>query len=168
MVLFKAIQTGACKTYNDLRATANALVKAEAQVAFALEMPPGPTEDEKRLASSFETQADRIALLLRTDICDNQVVAVRKVSPHRSACPREGGGRPGRSVRGDAEGPPADRGRAARGGDPREFHGRLTRGGDGGHRPLDRRFLARKRPKKAGQNRILEGTLAAPSRVDIP
>jgi len=84
MVLFKAIQTGACKTYADLRATANALVHAEAQVSFALETQPGPTEEDQRLATGFEAQVERIALLLRTGIRDNQVVAVRKVSPHRA------------------------------------------------------------------------------------
>ena len=84
MVLFNAIRTGACKSYSDLRATANALVNAEAQVSFALETEPGPTEEEQRLATSFEAQVDRIALMLRTGIRDNQVVAVRKVSPHRA------------------------------------------------------------------------------------
>ena len=84
MVLFNAIRTGACKSYNDLRATANALVNAEAQVAFTLETQPGPTEEEQRLATSFEAQVDRIALMLRTGIRDNQMVAVRKVSPHRA------------------------------------------------------------------------------------
>ena len=84
MVLFKAIQTGACKTYADLRATANALVHAEAQVSFALETQPGPTEEDQRLATGFEAQVERIALMLRTGIRDNQVVAVRKVSPHRA------------------------------------------------------------------------------------
>ena len=85
MVLFKAIQTGACKTYANLRATANALVHAEAQVSFALETQPGPTEEEQRLATSFEAQVDRIALMLRTGIRDNQIVAVRKVDPFRAA-----------------------------------------------------------------------------------
>ena len=78
MVLFNAIRTGQVRGYNDLRASANALVQAQAQVAFTLETPPGPTEEDQRLATSFEAQVDRIS------IRDNQVVAVRRVSPHRA------------------------------------------------------------------------------------
>ena len=84
-VLFNAIRSGAAKNYGDLRATANALVQAEAQTTFALDIPPGPTDEERHLASSFEAQVARIGLMLRSGISDNQVVAVKKVDPFRAA-----------------------------------------------------------------------------------
>jgi len=49
------------------------------------EAPPPPSDDDVKLASAFESNVERIAALLRTGIHDNQVVAVRKVSPHRAS-----------------------------------------------------------------------------------
>jgi ParB family transcriptional regulator, chromosome partitioning protein len=83
-VLFAAIRSGACKSYGDLRASSNALVYAEAQLTLMPDEPPPPSDDDVKLASAFEAQVERIAALLRTGIHDNQVVAVRKVSPHRA------------------------------------------------------------------------------------
>ena len=84
-VLFNAIRSGSAKNYGDLRATANALVQAEAQTEFALDTPPGPTDEERHLASCFEAQVARIAHMLRSGISDNQVVAVKKVDPFRAS-----------------------------------------------------------------------------------
>ena len=52
MAQFNAIRTGSIRGYNDLRASANALVQAEAQLAFTLDTPPAPTEDDQRLVSN--------------------------------------------------------------------------------------------------------------------
>ena len=83
-VLFNAIRSGACRNYGDLRASANALVTAEAQLTLMPDAPPAPSDEDRRLANAFESNVERIALMLRTSIHDNQVVAVRKVSPHRA------------------------------------------------------------------------------------
>ena len=83
--LFNAIRSGSCKSYGDLRASASALVNAEAQLTLMPEAPPPPSDDDVKLASAFESNVERIAALLRTGIHDNQVVAVRKVSPHRAS-----------------------------------------------------------------------------------
>ncbi len=84
-VLFKSIKTGACKTFNDLRAMATALVNAEAQTSLLGAEAPAPSDDDRRVVNAFESQVERIALMLRTGIKDNDIVAVRKVNPHRSA-----------------------------------------------------------------------------------
>ncbi|HVB67961.1 MAG TPA: hypothetical protein VNE67_08920 [Acetobacteraceae bacterium] len=83
--LFNAIRTGGCRTYNDLRASANALVQAEAQFTLMADEPIPPSEEEQQLARGFEASVERIGSLLRSGIRDNQVVAVRKVNPGRTA-----------------------------------------------------------------------------------
>jgi len=85
VTLFNAIRAGSCKSYGDLRASASALVNAEAQLTLMPpDAPPPPSDEDRRLASSFEANVERIALMLHTSIHDNQIVAVRKVSPHRA------------------------------------------------------------------------------------
>ncbi len=114
------IRGGACKSYGDLRTSASALVNAEAQLTLMPpDAPPPPGDEDKRLAGSFEANVERIALMLRTSIHDNQIVAVRKVSPHRA-------GNLADLLRPDAEGSAADRGRTAGSGDSGEFPRRLT------------------------------------------
>ena len=83
--LFKAIRSGACKNYNDLRAMANALVQVEAQFDLMPDAPPPPSEEDRRLASGFEANVERIALMLRSGIHDNQIIAMRKTNPNRAA-----------------------------------------------------------------------------------
>jgi hypothetical protein len=46
--------------------------------------PPPPGDEDKRLANAFETQVERLSVMLRSSIHDNQIIAVRKVSPHRA------------------------------------------------------------------------------------
>ena len=78
-------RVGACKNYNDLRAMANALVQVEAQFDLMPDEPPPPSEEDRRLASGFEANVEQIALMLRSGIHDNQIIAMRKTNPDRAA-----------------------------------------------------------------------------------
>jgi hypothetical protein len=49
------------------------------------EPPPPPSEEDRRLASGFEANVERIALMLRSGIHDNQIIAMRKTNPGRAA-----------------------------------------------------------------------------------
>lgn len=82
--LFNAIRTGGCRSYNDLRASSTALVNAEAQLLLMPDAPPPPTKEDRDLANAFEAHVERVAALLRSGIHENQIVAVRKTSPHRA------------------------------------------------------------------------------------
>ena len=82
--LFNAIRTGGCRNYNDLRASATALVNAEQQLLLMPDAPPPPTKADRDLANAFEAHVERVAALLRSGIHENQIVAVRKTSPHRA------------------------------------------------------------------------------------
>ncbi len=82
--LFNAIRTGGCRSYNDLRASSSALVNAEAQLLLMPDAPPPPTKEDRELANAFEAHVERVAALLRSGIHENQIVAVRKTSPHRA------------------------------------------------------------------------------------
>jgi ParB family transcriptional regulator, chromosome partitioning protein len=83
--LFNAIRSGGCQNYNDLRLTANALVQVEAQLVLMAAEPPPPSDEDRRLASGFEASVERIALMLRSGIHDNQIVAIRRTNPDRAA-----------------------------------------------------------------------------------
>jgi len=79
-VLFNAIRSGKCATYNQLRATANALVDAAAQSSmFAADIEP--TDTEKRTARTLLDRIERVASVLAKGFDDNEVVITRKVSP---------------------------------------------------------------------------------------
>ena len=82
--LFNAIRTGACRNYNDLRASSTALVHAEQQLLLMPDAPPPPTKADRDLANAFEAHVERVAALLRSGIHENQIVAVRKTNPHRA------------------------------------------------------------------------------------
>ena len=61
-----------------------ALVDAEAQLTLMPDAPPAPTKADRDAANAFEAHVERIAALLRSGIQENQIVAVRKTSPHRA------------------------------------------------------------------------------------
>ena len=82
--LFNAIRTGSCKSWSDLRVNTAALVDAEAQLTLMPDAPPAPTKADRDAANAFEAHVERIAALLRSGIQENQIVAVRKTSPHRA------------------------------------------------------------------------------------
>ena len=46
--------------------------------------PLPPSEEDRRLASGFEANVERIALMLRSGIHDNQIIAMRKTNPDRA------------------------------------------------------------------------------------
>jgi hypothetical protein len=81
--LFNAIRTGGCRNDYDLRASSTALVNAEAQLLLMQDAPPPPTKEDRDLANAFEAHVERVSALLRSGIHENQIVAVRKTSPHR-------------------------------------------------------------------------------------
>ena len=81
--LFNAIRTGGCRNDYDLRASSTALVNAEAQLLLTPDAPP-PTKEDRDLANAFEAHVERVATLLRSGIHENQIVAMRKTSPHRA------------------------------------------------------------------------------------
>jgi hypothetical protein len=74
--LFSAVRAGTSKSNGDIRASA--LVNAEAQLTM---MPP---DADRWLATAVKANVERITPVLRTASHDNQVVAVRKVSPYRA------------------------------------------------------------------------------------
>jgi len=59
-------------------------VQAEAQLTLMPEAPPPPSQEDMARVSAFEASVDRIATLLRSGIHENQIVAIRKVDPHRA------------------------------------------------------------------------------------
>ena len=76
--LFNAIRTGGCRNDYDLRASATALVNAEAQLLLMPDAPPPPTKEDRDLANAFEAHVERVAALLRSGIHENQIVAVSR------------------------------------------------------------------------------------------
>ena len=83
-LLFRAIKGGKCKSHADLRAMASGLAQAEAQISLLVDAPMPVSDDERRLGTAFENMVQRVAALLRSGMCENQVVAIRKVNPHRA------------------------------------------------------------------------------------
>ena len=82
--VFHAIRTGGCRNDCDLPASFTALVRAEQQLLLMPDAPPPPNKEDLQLASAFEAHVERIAGLLRSGIQENQIVALRKTSPHRA------------------------------------------------------------------------------------
>lgn len=80
--LFRAIKRGACPTYNDLRAAADAILEAGKQSSFLRD--EGPSDAERRRAKTFESRMASLAQMLRDGIKDNEITAVRKVDPTRA------------------------------------------------------------------------------------
>lgn len=82
--LFKLIRAGECPDYATLRAQAAAVKCALEQQDFFGELDDKPTEAEKRLAKGLESRFGQVIRCLRASTVDNEVVAVRKVSPDRA------------------------------------------------------------------------------------
>jgi ParB family chromosome partitioning protein len=80
-LLFKAIRDGKCGTYNQLRATANALFAADNQASMFAAEAPAPTEKEKKTAKGLLSRIEKVASVLSKGFDDNEVIIARKVSP---------------------------------------------------------------------------------------
>lgn len=81
--LFAIIRVGGCDSYTALRAAALAIRDGERQVSFLDE--DGPSESEKRLAKGLEARFSQVIKVLQASTVDNEVVAVRKISPDRAS-----------------------------------------------------------------------------------
>lgn len=82
--LFRAIKAGECPTSDALRARAAELRDAAAQTLFTLDEPPPVSEAERQRARTFERRVAKVAAMLRAGTVNNEVVALRAVSPHKA------------------------------------------------------------------------------------
>ena len=80
--LFHLIRGGRCETYNKLRAAADALVAAANQGGFFEKSKA--TESEAKALTAFEAKIEQIVRLVTSGFKDNEVVALKKINPHRA------------------------------------------------------------------------------------
>jgi ParB family transcriptional regulator, chromosome partitioning protein len=84
--LLRQIREGRCRTVSALKAIAESIAAAEAQVGmFGATEAPAATPADVKAASGFEAKLERVADMLRAGIDENTVTAVRKVDPSRAA-----------------------------------------------------------------------------------
>lgn len=81
--LFRAIKRGDCATYTQLRSTAMVLKANSAQTSFLDDVGPSPAE--RTLAKGLEKRIDQVIAVLRASTVDNEIVALKKIDPHRAA-----------------------------------------------------------------------------------
>ena len=82
-VLFAMVRDGRCENYTQLRAAADGLVAAASQGAlFDL---PKPNREEAELLTRFEKRIEAVVRLVGEGFKDNEIVAMRKIHPHRAA-----------------------------------------------------------------------------------
>jgi ParB family chromosome partitioning protein len=82
-MLFGLITAGRCDTYAKLRAAADALIHAASQGAFWEEQKKATAEETKAL-TAFEAKIEQIVKLVTSGFKDNEVVALKKINPHRA------------------------------------------------------------------------------------
>ena len=82
--LFAMLQTGRCETYARLRAAADGILAASAQIAM-FDLPPPPTDAEVATLSKFERMVEKLTAICNDGIKENEVVVLRKVNPDRAA-----------------------------------------------------------------------------------
>ncbi|MBI4291301.1 MAG: ParB/RepB/Spo0J family partition protein [Betaproteobacteria bacterium] len=80
--LFRLIRDGRCDTYAKLRAAADALLAAASQGGF-FEKPKASAAEAKAL-TAFEAKIEQIVRLIASGFKDNEVVALKKINPHRA------------------------------------------------------------------------------------
>jgi ParB family transcriptional regulator, chromosome partitioning protein len=84
-MLFAQIKAGRCNSVSAVKAIAQHIANAEAQV-FMFALPPdAPSKGQREVARAFEAKLEAVAGMLRAGIEDNIVTAVRKVNPGRAA-----------------------------------------------------------------------------------
>jgi len=82
-MLFGLITAGRCDTYAKLRAAADALIHAASQGGFWEEQKKATAEEAKAL-TAFEAKIEQIVKLVTSGFKDNEVVALKKINPHRA------------------------------------------------------------------------------------
>ena len=82
-MLFGLITAGRCDTYAKLRAAADALIAAASQGGFWEEQKKATAEEAKAL-TAFEAKIEQIVKLVTSGFKDNEVVALKKINPHRA------------------------------------------------------------------------------------
>ena len=82
--LFAMLQAGRCDIYARLRAAADGILAAAAQIAL-FDLPPPPTDAEVATLSKFEWMVERLTAICNDGIKENEVVVLRKVNPNRAA-----------------------------------------------------------------------------------
>src|ERR1019366_6101258 len=80
--LFGLIDSGRCDTYAKLRAAADALLAAASQGGFFEEKKA--TDAEAKALTAFETKIEQIVKLVTSGFKDGEVVALKKINPHRA------------------------------------------------------------------------------------
>jgi ParB family transcriptional regulator, chromosome partitioning protein len=82
-VLFNAIAGGKCKTYAELRKTAQALALRDQQTEIPINAPgvAPPTETERERVREVEGMIDKVCELVQKGFEGNDVVILRKVNP---------------------------------------------------------------------------------------
>lgn len=84
-VLFKAIRTGQCPSYNALRAMATGLLEQEGQVEmFGADVAPSANDEDRHAARRLEVKIEQVAGLLAAGFDENECVAAKKVDPNRA------------------------------------------------------------------------------------
>lgn len=81
--LFGLIRDGRCETYGKLRAAADALLHAASQGGFWEEKKV--TAAEAQALTAFESKIEQIVKLVAGGFKDNEIVALKKINPHRAA-----------------------------------------------------------------------------------
>ena len=81
--LFALIRERRCETYAKLRAAADALIHAASQGGFWEEQKKATAEEAKAL-TAFEAKIEQIVKLVTSGFKDNEVVALKKINPHRA------------------------------------------------------------------------------------
>lgn len=81
--LFGLIRERRCETYAKLRAAADALIHAASQGGFWEEQKKATAEEAKAL-TAFEAKIEQIVRLVTSGFKDNEVVALKKINPHRA------------------------------------------------------------------------------------
>jgi hypothetical protein len=81
--LFGLIRERRCETYAKLRAAADALIHAASQGGFWEEQKKATAEEAKAL-TVFEAKIEQIVKLVTSGFKDNEVVALKKINPHRA------------------------------------------------------------------------------------
>jgi len=81
--LFRLIRDGRCDTYLKLRAAADALLAAASQGGFFEESKVSAKEAKE--LSAFESKIEQIVRLISSGFKDNEVVALKKINPHRAS-----------------------------------------------------------------------------------